>query len=104
MKSSGAAALLALSLGSCKSAPMPRIPVHIYAGDSSREAMVRMQDQEIIPASDPKFDTLAGLPYDDLQLIFETMMKCEKWKGGTPMQSADEFFQVYSEILRRSRR
>ena len=53
----------------------------IWAGSSKDASIKRMQDNESISTSDPKFDEYAAISYQDLSCIYQTFVyNCMSWK------------------------
>lgn len=74
--------LLTLFLSSCTTAEkvnIPPIAISTWAGDSSREAITRFQENKSIQCHEPEFDQYICLTETDLYLIYQTLLQCKQW-------------------------
>jgi len=85
-----------LTLQACQS-QAPEIHVTLWAGDSKQSTIDHAQTNEVIKASDPKFDSYVCMTYADLKSIYAVIQSCKNW-GNTPMMSAQEAYQRYGWI------
>lgn len=95
-------ALLLLLLG-CKTAPLPKLDLSIWAGDSGSQSIKRSKDE--IKSSDPKFDDYACVSYADLKKIFDTIVSCKEWPKGVQMMTAGEAnhaSKLYSDVAKKA--
>jgi hypothetical protein len=94
------AAFLAAMFSSCGGAPIPKWDGKIYAGSSAQQAMVRKQENEVVLASDPKFDDMLGMTYADFLSFTDTYIGgCKEWKPGVAVMSQAEVRTKFKEIV-----
>jgi hypothetical protein len=84
-------ATLLISLSGCVSGPIPEWDGKLFAGDSSRGALVRAQSGEVISAHSPEFDEYVAMSYADFELFYKTyVLGCERWRPNVKMISEQE--------------
>lgn len=78
----GMATLFLMANQECDpSGERPKWRAKFWAGDGSRESIRRVQDNEEIFCSDPRFDDYICVTYDDLEALEERVLsRCERWK------------------------
>ena len=83
--------LISLLLTACPSAPIPKINVSLWAGDSERQGITRAQEKKTMACSDPQMDEFVCLTYEDLRRIYGLVLSCQKWGA----QVSDQNFKVF---------
>lgn len=57
----------------------------IYVGDSTQKALVRKQGNQVISASDPKFDKMVAMSASDMACFISVYItQCKEWKSQDP--------------------
>lgn len=67
-----------MTMQGCKT-NIPAIDVSFWAGDSSANAIVRAQENRQLKCSSPEFDRYTCITYEDVQKIFDTLLRCKSW-------------------------
>jgi hypothetical protein len=74
----------------------------IYIGDSSREAMVREQDQEFIYANSEQFDSMIGMTDEGFTAFVDTYINgCKEWKTRTKKTRKTKVYKRNIEQIKR---
>lgn len=87
-----------LATSGCKTG-IPPMNVKFWAGDSMNGGITRSQDKKTIECKDPAFDEYIALSYDDLKLIYNTMLQCKSWGSEMTMSELQKFAKQNPEVV-----
>jgi hypothetical protein len=59
--------------------PLPSIDIQTWAGDSKTGSIVRSQEEMQLKCSDPLFNEMVCITYEDMKKIYLTLPKCRSW-------------------------
>ena len=86
--------LSSLLLAACVNGPVPKWDGKIWAGKSKLGGIIFTHadgKNELIKASDPRFDDFLAMSYGDFTKFISTYVQgCAKWKPGLKLMSAQE--------------
>lgn len=81
--------------------PIPKWEGEIYTGKPSLGAVVRMQSNEVILATDPQFKDFMAMRWKGphgFEGFYETyVLGCKEWKAGTPTIT---LYEAHQELLK----
>jgi hypothetical protein len=90
------AAILALNGCQTSSGPVPKVDVHLFAGDSKNDGVTRANPGEpvqTIKCSDPAIDDGYWIKIIEFNKIISTYIgSCEKWKDGVELADPNEIW------------
>src|SRR3954467_13606409 len=91
-----------LCLHGCRSAPIPKIDVQTWAGDSANSGISRSQDNKTIRCDEPAMDNYVCMSYEDLKEIVKTMLQCKQWSTALMSQKDQQrFYKKNQEVMDR---
>jgi len=75
----GLAVVIMLLVGPGCATQRPSIDVSTWAGDSKNEGVSRAQDKKTVMCSDPAFDQMVCMSYEDLTKLYLVFSQCGSW-------------------------
>ncbi len=89
-----------LCLHGCRSAPIPKIDVQTWAGDSANGGISRSQENKTIRCDEPSMDNYVCMSYEDLKEIVTTMLQCKEWSTTLMTQiQKRRFYKKNQEVI-----
>jgi hypothetical protein len=82
----------------CPGTEMPKIDISLWAGDSNRDGITRAQEDRSMGCQEKYFDEFVCLTYDDLKVIYATLLKCKKWDTKISQENTKIFIDKNPDI------